>query len=106
MHIIEPHIDPTANPDELRKVSESEIRNAERYFEETDVSVGSTLSLVAGVFVFSDSHRVSFTDYNTRVTGSYRSEDKDRWFITEDGGHINVSQMTRNIREAVEHARS
>lgn len=106
MHIIEANMAPNATLEELRSLSESEIRNAERYFEESDISDGASLSLSAGVFVFSETQRVPFSDYETRVIASYRTEDKDRWFITTDGGHVNVTQLVRDLREAVENARS
>lgn len=106
MFEIKAEIDPEATREDLLDVDDSVIEAAEHFFENADVSDGLSLSVERGVFVFSDREPVPFKNYKSKVSAAYQSPDGDRWFVTVDGGHANVSRLVRLLKEAIEDARS
>lgn len=102
--IIEAHINPETDTEELLQLSERDLSQAQDFFESADVSDNLTLSVTRGSFLYPDGRAVSFENYRAKVASQFE-QDGDRYWVTYDGGALNVSSLMANIQDAARAAR-
>lgn len=103
-YIIRAEIDPEKSAEDLLKITDAQIAEAEAFFLGNDIPNKLNVTVERGHLVYADGREIPFTNYKALVAAQFDQEG-DRYWITYDGGAINMSSLIGILREAVEDAR-
>lgn len=85
---------------QLLGMGEDTLRQAVEFFNNADVADDKpNFSVESGAFVYSDGTELEFRNYKGLVSGTYDDNNGDRWWITYDGGHVNIGAMLRMLTD-------
>lgn len=107
-YIIDPSIEKGATTEDLLSITDADLDKAAKLFEEGPLDKMTTLAVSAGTLRFpkdSGTTNLEFTDYEAKVSASFRTTDGDRVLVTVDGGMLNVTDLMEGLRTAVHDAR-
>lgn len=104
-YIIRAVIDPDASAEDLLGISDADIAEAEAFFLKSDITQKPSITIDHGYLVYPDGRSIPFKNYKSLVVTQF-DQGEDRYWITYDGGGVNVSSLIKMLREAVEDARS
>lgn len=87
--------------EDLAELSGIDFEQAGEFILGTEFRAGMDLSLDvrAGEFVFPDGRKIPFENYKAAVGGTF-DQGGDRYWVTTDGGMINMTTLLRALKEA------